>query len=511
MSTLAELWDNAEQAQPEKVALISSGQRLTYREAGERIRKLRAAFESKWHLRQGDIVALLLPNSIEFVVSYFATVMAGGVVQPLDERLSSAELQALLLDSRARFVVVHRSLWLKLKDARGALQYIEGILGIGITYEGAARYDEWLASEAVSPRDSPVMPDDPAELMYTSGTTGEPKAAMRSHRNARAACRNSRKGFGYSSQDIIAIVMPLSHSSALASQMMPLIELAGTLVILDKFDTAALLAAIKNERVTCLRAVPSMIKLLLALPEFCMEQLPSVRMIINSSATIDPDLYVTLKQRFRDVLIMNSYGLTEASTCTILTDAAAMTRPDSIGRPIEGIEMGVIDNEGNLLADNEIGEICVRGEHVFSGYRGRPQETSAAFIRGWLRTGDLGYRDAEGYYYLQGRQSEMINCGGRKVMPQEVEECIRQIPEVADVVVVPMAHRVLGHVGKALVVLRVSGSLDAKAIIRHCSRSLANYKVPFTVEFVAEVPRNSLGKVLRRAIPASSPPVLIAS
>jgi acyl-CoA synthetase (AMP-forming)/AMP-acid ligase II len=254
-----------------------------------------------------------------------------------------------------------------------------------------------------------------------------------------------------------------------------------------------------------------MIKLLLASPEFCVEHLPSLRMIINSSAAIDPGLYITLKQRFRDVLIMNSYGLTEASTCTILKDAEALVRPDSIGRPIEGVDLCVIDNQGNHVEDNEIGEICVRGEHVFSGYRGRPQETEAAFIRGWLRTGDLGYRDAEGYYYLQGRQSEVINCGGRKVMPQEVEECIRQIPEVADVVVVPMAHRVLGHVGKALVVLRVAGSLDAKAIIRHCSRSLANYKVPFTVEFVGEVPRNSLGKVLRRAIPASSPPLLIAS
>jgi long-chain acyl-CoA synthetase len=511
MSTLVQLWEEAERARPEKIVLISSGQRLTYREVGERIRKLRAAFELRWHLQPGDIVALLLPNSIEFVVSYFAIVMAGGIVQPLDERLSSPEFRSLLLDSRARFLIVHRSLWPKLKEASGSLQHIEGILGIGITHEEAARYDEWLASDVVAPHDSPVNSDTIAELMYTSGTTGEPKAAMRSHRNVRAASRNARKGFGYSSQDIIAIVMPLSHSSALVSQMMPLVELSGTLVILSKFDAPTLLTTIKNERVTCMRAVPAMIKLLLALPDFCMEQLPSLRMVINSSAAIDPDLYVALKQRFRNVQIMNSYGLTEASTCTILPDADALARADSIGIPIDGVDMCVMDHQGNSLQHNEIGEICVRGEHVFSGYRGKPQETEATFVRGWLRTGDLGYRDADGYFYLQGRQSEMINCGGRKVIPQEVEACIRQIVEVADVVVVSMAHRVLGHVVKALVVLRTPNSLDAKVIIRHCSRSLANYKVPFSVEFVSEVPRNSLGKVLRREVPAPPSPILIAS
>jgi long-chain acyl-CoA synthetase len=299
--------------------------------------------------------------------------------------------------------------------------------------------------------------------------------------------------------------MPMSHSSALNSQMVPLIELGGRLVLMERFDAAALLDTIRSEQITCMRAVPAMLRQLVALPAFRAEQLPSLRLIVNSSAPIDPLLYTELKGRFAGIEVMNSYGLTEASTCTVLPDAMALARPDSVGVPIAGVEMRVADEDGRTVADGEEGEICVRGEHVFAGYRGRPEATAAAFRDGWLLTGDLGHRDAEGYYYLHGRMDDVINCGGRKIVPEDVERCILQMLEVKEAAVAGYPHRILGQVAKAFVVEREPGGLDPKDVIRHCARQLASYQVPFHVEVVQELPRNSLGKVLRRKLAASAP------
>jgi long-chain acyl-CoA synthetase len=178
----------------------------------------------------------------------------------------------------------------------------------------------------------------------------------------------------------------------------------------------------------------------------------------------------------------------------------ATTRPDSVGIPIDGVEMCIIDDQGNVVASGCEGEICVRGEHVFMGYRHRPEATAAVVFDGWLRTGDLGHCDQEGFYYLHGRQTEVINCGGQKFVPRDVERCIEALPEVAEAAVAGMTHRLLGEVAKAFVVLKGDQYLEAKAVIRHCTQHLASYKIPYKVEFVETLPRNGVGKILRRRL-----------
>jgi len=243
-----------------------------------------------------------------------------------------------------------------------------------------------------------------------------------------------------------------------------------------------------------------MLRALMVSLECSSTHLPSLRLLINSSAPIDPHAFGALKQRFPEIEVMNSYGLTEASTCTVLRDSMALRRPDSVGVPIEGVEMRVVNEQGQEVEDNVEGEIWVRGEHVFLGYRDRPEATRSVLVDGWLRTGDVGRRDAEGFYYLHGRKDDVINCAGYKVSPLEVENCILQIPEVAEVAVVGEPHRILGQVVKALVVPRTPGHLDAKRIINHCARQLASHKVPFYVEAVTALPKNSVGKTLRRRL-----------
>lgn len=451
-------------------------------------------------MQPGDIVALLAPNGVEFVISYFAIVHIGATVQPIDERVTPEEMAAVLRDAGTRFLIVHRSLWPKFDEARTLGAMVEQHLGIGLDSPDMARFDAWVEYDPTPLTVGSVAPSTVAELMYTFGTTGDPKGVQRTHANVLAAARNSLRGFGYQPDDVIAIAMPLSHSSALNSQMMPLLQLGGTLILLPRFQVADMLDMIKRHGVTCMRAVPAMLHLLLGHAAFASEHLPSLRLLINSSAPIDPDTYVTLKQRFPTIEVLNSYGLTEASTCTVLPDKMATIRPDSVGIPIEGVEMCVMDDQGDAVDADCEGEICVRGDHVFMGYRQRPEATAAVMRQGWLRTGDLGYYDQDGYYYLQGRQTEVINCGGKKFVPRDVERCIEALPEVSEAAVAGMPHRLLGEVAKAFVVLAQDQHLDAKAVIRHCTQHLASYKIPYKVEFVDTLPRNGVGKILRRKL-----------
>ena len=197
---------------------------------------------------------------------------------------------------------------------------------------------------------------------------------------------------------------------------------------------------------------------------------------------------------------MNSYGLTEASTCTVLPDELALTYPDSVGTPMEGVQMKLVDDEGTSVTSGAEGEIWVRGDHVFSGYRNQPVKTREVLADGWLHTGDLAHQDDLGLYFLHGRRDDVINCAGRKFAPLDVENCILQLPEVAEVAVTGAPHTVLGQVVKAYVVTRQGSEQNARAIVRHCARHLPSHKVPFYIEFVPVLPRNSIGQVLRRKL-----------
>ncbi|WP_089717685.1 class I adenylate-forming enzyme family protein [Candidatus Entotheonella palauensis] len=490
LTTLTDVWQAGERQHPDKVAVMEGERTLTYGQLGDWVRRVAAGLVSQWGVQPGDIVALLAPNCIEFVVGYFAIVQVGATVQPLDERITPEEMAAILKDADTRFLIVHGALWSKFRAARELGVMVEHLLGIDLACAGIVPFDTWGESSLAST--VALSPSTVAELMYTSGTTGDPKGVQRTHANVLAAARNSLRGFGYRADDVIAIAMPLSHSSALNSQMMPLLQVSGTLILLPRFQVADVIEVIKSHHVTCMRAVPAMLRLLLANPSFTSKHLPSLRLLINSSAPIDPDTYVVLKQRFPAIEVLNSYGLTEASTCTVLPDEMATIRPDSVGLPIDGVEMCVIDDCGDVVDTGCEGEICVRGDHVFLGYRQRPEATAAVMHQDWLRTGDLGYCDQDGFYYLHGRQTEVINSGGQKFVPRDVERCIEALPEVAEAAVAGMAHRLLGEVAKAFVVLKPEHHLDAKAVIRHCTQNLASFKIPYKVEFVDTLPRNGV-------------------
>jgi len=490
--SLQDLFEETARCHPERSALCDAAQGgagLGYAELARCVAGLSARIARRF--APGDRVGLLAPNGVEFVVAYLALTRMGAVAVPLDDRLRPGEL-ARLLD---------------VADPQ-ALLFESGLAGAASSAVEQARCEvEAIELAALSESGAAAPPaawrargEDVAELIFTSGTTGRPKAAMRSHANVRAALRNAESAFCYRPSDTILVAMPLSHSSALTSQLLPILEVGGRAVLLERFEAASFVTALSRHRVTCMRAVPAMLRMLLGLERFCEEQLPALRCISNSSAPIDEKTWHALRERFPGVEILNSYGLTEASTCTVLSHQQGALRPDSIGVPLDGVELEVRDEAGACLGAGEEGELWVRGPHVFTGYFGDPPASAAARRDGWFRTGDLAHRDSAGFYRITGRRDQLINCGGHKVAPAEVEACIRGLSKVRDVSVVGRPHRSAGEVVLAYVVVAPGSAMHKREVTQHCRRHLASHKIPFHVEFVPDLPRNALGKVLKKEL-----------
>jgi long-chain acyl-CoA synthetase len=484
--SLNELWCGSEQAFPDRIALIADGRYWTYAELGAEIRAVGDLLARKIGLGRGDPVALLAPNGMGFVAAYFGILRAGGSVLPIDPRSSVEQQQAAVRLSGARVMLVHE----RFAPGSGEGDLIVSPGGTGLVARAGA-----AAQPAASGR-LHGGPDEVAELMQTSGTSDAPKIALRSHGNVLAAVRNSIRGFGYSADDVIAVAMALSHSSALNSQLVPMLQIGGTALLVDRFDAQAVVLAMRSHRVTCMRLVPSMLRMLMGCDDFSGDGLPDIRLLTNSSAPVQGAQLEALVARFPRAKVMDSYGLTEASTCTALDVTVSGGRPGAVGAAIDGVELRIVDAAGAPVAAGTEGEVCVRGPHVFLGYLGRAEDTAEVLKGGWLWTGDLGQLDEAGSLYLHGRKADVIHCSGFKVHPDTVERCIRDMRDVDSVAVVGMAHKVLGEVVRAFVVPRKS-DLTARRVIHHCVRRLASHEVPFRVEIVSRLPTGASGKVRR--------------
>lgn len=496
---MTNLWGLWEAAEREGAAPALGGADAASRaELGARIRAAAAALAQHAAPAPGRPLAILAPNGAAFVTAYFAAQHRGAVALPLDDRLGTAALVAMVAHAEAAALLADSSL------AELAAEVGSAAGGVPVH-----TVDDLVATGRTLDVPQPLRPpsEAPAELLYTSGTTGQPKGVVRSHGAVLAAVANARAAFGYRAGDVIAIVMPLSHSSALTSQLLPVLQAGGTAVLLPRFDPATLVEAIAAEGVTCVRLVPAMIRLLLARDDFRAEALPTLRLVLNSSAPVDPEVYRELKRRFAAVEVLNSYGLTEASTCTVLPDRLALTHPESVGFPLPGVRFRIRGEAGLDAAPGEEGEIWIAGAHVFSGYHRDSAATAAARADEWFRTGDVGRRDADGLLYLVGRSDHLINCGGHKVAPEAVERWVATAPGVRDAACGPMPHRVLGQVVRAYVVPEDPARFDSRAVVRWCRAHLPSYAVPFDVAAVTELPRNATGKVVRARLFAPSDPV----
>jgi long-chain acyl-CoA synthetase len=453
---------------------------------------------------RGERIALYCPNGAAFVIAYLGILKAGACVVPINLLLNPLEIGFILRDAGVRAFFYHRNL---AEPAGRALDEAPGVafrVGIGVGAEaGGAELDlDAMAASGQNPPDldGQGSADDLAAILYTSGTTGRPKGAMLSHRNLGANAASVMQALALEpGRDRILVVLPMFHAfAATVGMLVPLLH-GLSLVPLVRFDPRQVSAAIAEHGASVFLGVPSMYTLLLRLDDAAVAQWGSVRLCVCGGAALPQAVMAAFETRFA-VPVLEGDGPTECSPVTCVNPVAGPRKPGSVGPPIPGVEMRVADPEGRTLPDGEHGEVCVRGPNVMHGYWGLPAETAASFFGDWFRTGDLGWRDPDGYFYLVDRIKDLIITNGLNVYPRVIEEVLYQHPDVAEAAVVAEPHALHGELPVAYVVLNPGADLDAADLRDWCRERLGRHEVPRRILLREALPKNAAGKILKREL-----------
>jgi long-chain acyl-CoA synthetase len=483
---------------PDAVAIHYRDEALTFGALDELSGALATALAQRGVAR-GDRVALYLQNVPEFVIAVLAAWRAGAIAVPVNPMLKEREVRTLLDDCEPVALVTLPSLLDEV--ARDAVQ------GTSVRLVLTDAQVRELASEHAggAPADPALSPDDVAFLTYTSGTTGPPKGAMNTHGNVVFSSQTYREWVGVGADDVILAVAPLFHITGLVAHV-GLSLLTGAPLVLDhRFDAASALALVERHGVTFTTGAITVFIALMDAHQDAARDTSSLRTIVSGGAPIAPATVEAFEARF-GTYIHNIYGLTETTSpshCVPIGTRAPVDPTSgalSVGVPVYGTVVRVVDEEGRELPAGEVGELVTSGPQVVPGYWGRPDETERAIPGGALHTGDVGFMDADGWFYVVDRKKDQINAAGFKVWPREVEDVLYGHPAVREVAVVGVPDAYRGETVKAFISLRPGAAAEADELIAFCRERMAAYKYPRQIEFVDELPRTASGKVLRRVL-----------
>ncbi len=502
---LADLLRESAGRTPEKAAILFQGQPIKYAELDREADRVAAGLAALG-VNPGDRVAVLVHNVPHFIYAFYGLLRAGAVMVPLNTMFTGDEIAYILSDSGACAVVVAEPFAGVLDGVREMLPALEHVIVVGSHAPTGAMTWEQLVGRGRMPIDVTRVDDDLAVLGYTSGITGRPKGAMLSHRNLISNLDQMAQTpqLAESENDVILLVLPLFHIYALNVILGVTLRVGATAVLMERFDPVASLEACERYAVTVLFGAPPMFIAWLNTPGVERYDLSKVRIAVSGAAPLPAAVLDEFRRRL-GITIWEGYGLTETAPAVTSNVMGAVAKPGSIGRPLPGVEVRIVDEEGDDVEDGDPGEIVVRGDNVFRGYWNAAEQTDAVFRDGWFRTGDIGYVDQDGYIFLVDRSKDLIIVSGFNVYPREIEEVLARHPKVAEAAVVGTAHPYTGEAVKAVCVLRPGEAATEEEIIDFCRRSLARFKCPQSVEFVSELPRHVTGKVLRRLL-RSGPP-----
>ena len=482
------------------VALISRGRPITYGALRERVGGLRGALV-ELGIEPGDRVGILCANNPVFVVAYLATLGAGAVAVPINPLSPAPEVQQQLAAVGTRAVVIGPSARASFASVdRAELPVLEHVISTTADLPDALDLDELCARDS-----TPVVdraPDDLAALLFTSGTAGAPRAAMLTHGNLLANLDQCQQAAGRAQtpDDRVLGVLPFFHIFGLNVVLGLSLHAGSSIVAIERFDPVSALEAIERHGVTIVSGAPTMWAAWATLPDATAEPFRSVRLAVSGAAKLDPSTRAAVRARF-GLHLSEGYGLTEASP-VVTSGSGFHDAPDgSIGVPIPGVRVRLVDADGQDALVGDPGELWVSGPNVFVGYWNDPDATHAALgDDGWLRTGDIAVVDDDGFLFLVDRIKDLIIVSGFNVFPAEVEDVIATHPAVGNVAVIGVPHPHSGEAVKAYVVLHEGASADEDEIIGHVAARLARYKCPQKVMFVDELPVNPAGKIVRRAL-----------
>lgn len=446
-------------------------------------------------IREGDRVALCLPNGAEFIISYFAVLKIGAIVVPFNILLTCNEIQSIIESSASKAIIAGDEIWEKLIPIREQLSELQTVIGVGHQKGSYAdiRFEDWLLGNGHVAA-AHLQEDQPAAIHYTSGTTGKMKGAVLSHKNIAVNSKiNGHYLLGLNDRDRVLGLSPFCHVYFFQVVLGPLCVGAGV-VTLPRSSPKLALGAIEKYRVTHLSSVPTMFRYLLQQFQESHYDVSSWRVAGSAASGITTELIDEIQTTF-EVDFFETYGCTEVSS-TVTYTRLRHPKPGSVGPPAHGYKVKLINDQGCEVPAGEVGEIIVKGPGVFSGYWGMPELTKNAFTAdGWFKTGDLARQDKDGYLYIVGRIKDVIISGGFNVYPRDIEETLLSHPDIAEAVVIGMPHVNLGEVPVGYVILKPGAVVSQKEIIAFCLQRLAKYKVPRAVEFVTDFPRTPSGKV----------------
>ena len=503
--TIVEMMANTVGKFGDREALVDDHARLTFKELAQRCNNLANALRNHG-IKKGDRVAVLMTNSWEYVVSYYANAQLGAINVLLNWRCAGPELEYMLRDSGARILLMGPEFWETINGIRDEVGSLETVFVTGDkTPEGAKSYSELLKTDPgqLIVADSPVTEEDGVAILYTSGTTGRPKGALQTHRNYVANAINASNLTQADETLRQLIIAPMFHATAINSQTGLGILKGGCSVLRSAFDPIDTLTKIQDEKITYGAGVATMFWVILNMTPYQDYDSSSLKGFSFGGSPVPVELFKQIIEAFPTVEFSNVYGLTEATSITTWNTHKDILRiPDSVGPPTPVLQVKIVDPlKGSVLPPREIGEVCIQGPTVVKGYWNKPEANRNTFVDGWLHTGDLGYVDEDGYVYIVDRIKDMIVSGGENIYCLEVEDAIMQHPAVMEVAVVGVPDPLMVEAVKAVIFLKPGMTATEEEIIEHCKNRIASYKKPKYVVFSKEMlPKNPGGKVIKAAV-----------
>jgi long-chain acyl-CoA synthetase len=488
------------QEEPEQVSFVSGGREITNYEYLRESRKLVTALKGLG-VKRGDRVIVQMPNSVEVLQSFGAIWRLGAIAVPINFLMNSEEIATIYADSGAKVVISTKDFLPKIKAGQAKAPQVQTvILANDDVPEGMYSYHELVNK---NPEEHDVVEtddDEVATLMYTAGTTGVPKGVMMTHY---ALYANSKMQYDSLTLPVgmtNITVLPLCHSYGVSVANGGLFRFKTKSVILNTFDLETIFATIAKYKVDFMALVPTMYVYMLMYPNPNKHDLSSVKFWMCGSAPLSQATWNQFKERFGRE-ITEGWGLTEAGANNACNPVDGRpVKVGSIGLPMKGMQMGIMDDGGKLLGAKQTGEIVLKGPSVMKGYWNKPEETANSLIDGWLHTGDVGYVDEDGYFWITDRKKDLIIKGGENISPRTVEEVLYAYPGVAEAAVVAMNDPVYGENIKAFVALKPNQTATVEEILGHCKAKLASFLVPKQIVIIPELPKSLVGKILKKEL-----------
>ncbi|MBC8333514.1 MAG: long-chain fatty acid--CoA ligase [Anaerolineales bacterium] len=487
---------------PDKIAIVDAhtDRQFTYAQFNERANRFASFLKDNLGIKKGDRVSILAANSSDYFEILFACGKMGAILNTLNWRLAPPELEYILNDCTPLALIYEPEFAEAVDELRSQIDCEYYVVMDKKAPEGEYTYEQALTSGSPAGVDFPNLKySDTWAILYTSGTTGRPKGAQVTYGNFFYNAVGMGQAIDLSSQDVNLNVLPTFHAGGLGLYAGPIFHTGGTLIVMRTFNPERFLQLMVEWSVSVILLVPSIYLMLAQYPEFEKYDLSHVRSWASGGSTLPPAVIGQYAEK--GITIQQGFGMTETGPTVFIIDAEhAVEKAGSVGKPVMHTDVCIMDEDGNVMGADEVGELCIRGGNVTTGYWNRPEATSEAIVDGWLHSGDAAKYDQDGYYYIVDRWKDMFISGGENVYPAEVENVIYEHSAIAEAAVIGVPHPKWQEVGKAIVVLKEGQELAEEEIIEFCQGKLAKYKIPKSAAFVDMLPRNAAGKVLKRKL-----------